>query len=217
MFRYPDKPGSEISRAALADLSAGYMAELKRDGFRMWVEKVEMRDHSRRYTYTSRDNNPLAVSGVMQLNFTANLDSLPVGTLLDCEWCGRRPGDRTESITVFDILKFGDSPLWQLRADQRFDILRMNLPAEHIVPMAFVDHEIVTCCSYQNFFDMMREQYPEAEGIVLKRRDSTYIGSPRACADNPAWVKCKWRAGEDGCTVIEKPHPLWQTHPENTL
>jgi ATP-dependent DNA ligase len=59
----------------------------------------------------------------------------------------------------------------------------------------------MVCRGYSTFFDAMQDR-PEAEGIVLKRRDARYIGSYRSSALNPGWVKCKWRAGEDGMTTI---------------
>ncbi len=91
-------------------------------------------------------------------------------------------------------MELGGRALWRLPVRERVKILRDTVPAELIVPMAEDD--------YGAFFDAHKHR-PDAEGIVLKRLDSHYIGSLRGkSADNRAWTRCKWRLGEDGLTPV---------------
>ena len=46
MFRYPDKPSSQLARAGLADLPKLYIAELKLDGWRCVIESRAGRDRT---------------------------------------------------------------------------------------------------------------------------------------------------------------------------
>ena len=59
--------------------------------------------------------------------------------------------------------------------------------------------------SYVDYFDMAKGIYGStfAEGVVLKQRSSKLIGSLVSSAKNPAWIKCKWRAGSNGLAPQE--------------
>lgn len=191
MFRYPDSPGSTIGRAALDELPSDYIAELKMDGWRCVIEKTA----AHAYRFTTRHKKPCPVSAETRLAVRDALRSLPVGSLVDAEWIARRPAAREEAIWFFDLLQWGGVELYSQPADYRLNALRDNAPAALIVP--------TSTGNYAEFFDSLAER-GDAEGVVLKRAGSKYIGSYRGCATNPAWVRCKWRAGEDGRTSLVK-------------
>jgi ATP-dependent DNA ligase len=191
MFRYPDKPINELARAGLAGLAKGeYIAELKMDGWRTVIyfdgDKLE---------FTSRQNRPIPVTPAVSaaLMQTMIASHVPPGTVFDAEWLARRPACREEAIWVFDVTELGGQPLYSEPVEERFERLIYMLPESLGVP--------IECHDYEEFFDAMRDR-PDAEGIVLKRLGSRYIGSYRESALNPAWLKCKWRAGEDGLTAV---------------
>lgn len=183
MFRFPDKPCRQIKFAALAALSGDYIAELKLDGWRCLVHKLPSG-----LTFTSRHRRPIPISDSLAECMSDRLVGLPVGTLVDGEWLGRRAGV-PEGLVLFDLLQFGELPLFNQSTAERLDLLREVVPADLLPPTADGD--------YEGFFtDMMVR--PEAEGIVLKRRAARYIGSTQESALNPGWFKCKWRGGLSG-------------------
>jgi ATP-dependent DNA ligase len=92
------------------------------------------------------------------------------------------------------MLQRGMTPFWNVTLRERLAFLEATVPAAIIVPMVSRD--------YLGFFQNMRER-GDAEGLVLKRADSRYIGSYKQSAINPAWVRSKWRAGEAGTTAID--------------
>jgi ATP-dependent DNA ligase len=192
MFRYPDKPAREISRQGLAILQDRYLAQLKMDGWRCVIERTPGF-----VTFTSRHGKPIPISREVAEPVTGRLLELPIGTILDAEWLARRPSCHTEALWLFDLMQYGRLSLWHLPTAERFAMLRSVVPAEWIVPSLGEDAEQ----DYVAFFDAMRDR-PDAEGLVLKCRTAKYIGSFRQSADNPGWLKCKWRAGESGMTKV---------------
>lgn len=189
IFRFPDKPATQLSRSGLADIGGGYLAQLKMDGWRCVVERT-----ATGLTFTSRHNKPIPIGGELAEAIGDALRGLPVGTILDGEWLARRPAARDEALWLFDAMQIGRLPLWGEPTFERLAMLRTMVPAEWIVPT--VAHD------YGDFFDAMQGR-GDAEGIVLKRREARYIGSFRASALNPGWAKSKWRGGEAGTTLIE--------------
>jgi len=193
-WRYPDAPGSTIGREALDDVPGGYIAELKLDGWRCQIEKTG----AEAYRFTTRHKKPCPVSAETRLYVREALRGLPVGSIVDSEWLARRPAARDEAIWFFDLLQWGGVELYSQPATERLDALRRYVTPERIVP--------TSTGNYAEFFDALAER-GDAEGVVLKRGSSKYIGSYRECASNPGWIRCKWRAGEDGRTaLIRIPH-----------
>ena len=188
-WRYPDKPAAQIGRDALDDLPGNYVAELKMDGWRVVIEQT-----AGGLTFTTRHKKPCPVSAGLRAKLTGELAGLPVGSIVDGEWLARRPAAREESLWLFDIMRHGSIDLYASDTLARLDVLYDSVPGWLIVP-----HSLST---YADFFDIMHDERADAEGIVLKRADARYIGSYRECANNAAWLKCKWRAGEDGQTQI---------------
>jgi ATP-dependent DNA ligase len=117
-----------------------------------------------------------------------------VGSIVDSEWLARRPAARDEAIWFFDLLQWGGVELYSQPATERLDALRRYVTPERIVP--------TSTGNYAEFFDALAER-GDAEGVVLKRGSSKYIGSYRECASNPGWIRCKWRMGETGTTEIK--------------
>jgi hypothetical protein len=169
----------------------GYFATLKMDGWRALIRVTEIGP----FVYLSRENKPLPVTRPVAEPFEAvvRASGFPVGSLLDGEWVSRRPAAREEALWVFDLLEHGDSDFRTTPALERFFELHGRLAGEYVTPAALAD--------FGAFYDASTHRL-DAEGIVLKRRDSTHIGSYTKCALNPAWMKCKWRGGEDGRTQL---------------
>ncbi len=191
-FRYPDKP-TPSGPGVLADLPDGeWLAQMKSDGFRCLVDW-----NGDCPTFTSRERLPIPASVDLGADVIAALDGLPPLTL-DAEWMGRR--DRQpEGLVVFDLLVMEGRWLGEKSAGQRFaDLLTLwgrvkAPPTVRLVEWAGR--------GYPAFFKLSKTR-PGVEGIVLKHDTSRYIGSVRRSVDNPLWLKCKWRGGEDGQTRL---------------
>lgn len=192
-MRYPDKPGSTMALEAVADLKPHlYLCELKMDG---WRTVIDVRRPLS--TFTSRHNKPIPITGPMAARVQEIIErcGIPDGTILDAEWIARRPACREEALVIFDMMQFGNNPMWGWTVERRFSELMRQFKAypSLIVP--------VTTDDYPAFIAEHRDR-PDAEGVVLKRVGSPYIGSVRASADNPAWIRAKWRAGESGISPL---------------
>lgn len=205
IFRYPDKPLTEIRREQLDELEGhGYMATLKMDGWRCLTREAgpNERGEYMPLVYTSREEKPLPVSHTMRVMFEPWLrcQRLPAGgALFDAEWNSRRPGARCEHLWLFDLLELDGMDLRSQPAMARWCALLTAVPREtwlFVVPMVTSDFGAFYD-KYQNGTDDLSLG---AEGIVLKHQDSRHVGSVRQCALNPQWIKCKWRSGESGET-----------------
>lgn len=186
MFRFPDKPATEISADKIASMPEDYLCQLKYDGWRTVVSLM-----AGGCTFTSREKNRIPISDNLAVQVNHALRKLPSNTLLDAEWLKRRPSFNVENLVIFDVMILGGVPMWTQPAADRFARLR-ELVDENWLPTS-------TNGDYLAFWERYVGR-PDCEGVVFKRRDSAYIGSVRACANNPAWIKCKWRHGEDGLT-----------------
>jgi ATP-dependent DNA ligase len=209
MFRYPDKPKITLPAQGLPAIGGGFFAQLKVDG---WRDQIHW--DGEQSTHTSRENRPLPVDPEVHAQFDAQLRQLGVkpDTLLDAEWCARRPACRTERIVLFDFLVDGGEPLWTVGALDRFR--RLVELAEHvpetcdrlIVPYDMPFDPEQEAGRWMPFFTSWQTSDSfwgrAAEGIVLKGIHSLYIGRTDKCAENPGWIRCKWRAGEDGMTEV---------------
>jgi len=187
-WRYPDKPVGNMARAGLDELRDGdWLAQLKMDGWRCVITK----DEHGRITCMSRHREPLPIPQNEIDKLAQDLDKLPKNSVLDGEWMGRRSKSQ-EPFWLFDALQIAGGPLYQFEVTKRVKVLAVWVPSSIIVP--------TTTGGYGQFFDWYASR-PDAEGIVLKAVNSTYIGSVRGkSADNPSWTRCKWRLGEDGRT-----------------
>ena len=207
-FRYPDKP-VEATPAVLDTLTPGeWLAQTKPDGWRCLIDCAVENKGPRdvmRLEFLTRHAKPMPIDEDLAHRVSVWLHNTGLPRLLiDAEWMGRRDG-QPESLWVFDLLTQGDP--WELGgkpAWMRFDMLRTLCrdfpPPDRVRLVEWTSGEGDTI-SYADFFERVRYQ-PGIEGIVLKRASSRYIGSIRHCAENPDWLKVKWRAGESGQTRI---------------
>lgn len=199
--RWPDKPGITMPAQGLATVNqrGEYLAQPKVDGWRTVIEITPRMPH--RASFTSRHNKPIPITDEMRLRFEEFVErvGVPVGTLFDSEWVARRPAHRDELLVIFDVMQIGDEPLWGVGFEERYRRLR------ELVPNTSDADEwlVATCEDHLALWETLRREHATwAEGIVLKRRDSIYIGRREKSADNPAWIRCKWRMGESGTTIV---------------
>lgn len=204
-FRFPDKPATQVHREAIVPGAFdGYFATLKMNGWRTLITVTE----SGPFVYTSRENRPIPISPECRDRFESDLRALdvPPGTVFDAEWVCRRPGAREEAVWLFDILRLGDLEYRLKPAMFRFQLLQNCLgfsrtgdrwgdhAALYVVPAKELSAD------FGPFYDRHKHR-TDAEGIVLKQNYSPWIGSLRACAPNPGWVKCKWLEGDSGTSA----------------
>lgn len=189
MYRFPDLP-MEAKPSIFDTLGdATYLAQLKFNGWRAMYEW----DGSA-LTIWGRHKRALVEPTPGFLADTARWmreRELPP-CLFDGEWMGRRDKDKAqvdERAWLFDMLAVNGAWIGGQSVEYRWAVLGQFAPPELVVP----------CVTgrYREFFDMSRT-VPGAEGIVLKRTGSRFFGKVDKSFLNPAWIKVKWRGGEDG-------------------
>lgn len=188
MWRFPDKPTTS-SPGVLPMLKDGdWLCQIKFDGWRC-LARWDGRD----LTFTSRERKALPVSANMVKALYDAVHELPP-CLLDGEWMCRRD-NQPEGVRLFDILEEDGQWLGGLNAADRW--LRFSGLVAGRVDGDLVGIVPCTDRGYAEWFEWSKE-LPGAEGVVLKHKTSTYIGSVRRSVDNPLWLKAKWREGFDG-------------------
>lgn len=193
MFRYPDKPGSELPPSFLSTISPDrYFAKLKYDGWRCIVTR---RDGV--FTYVSRVNKPIAIPESVRVPFerdgVARFDMV-----LDCELLGNRRTGDAAGIKVIDLLEVNGADCRNSPAIRRHFVLTGCLVArQYCARAAYLD--------FTDFFNQHKTNTPEAEGIVLYARDGIRYDSPHNTIKSKHMIKCKWRSGFDGLSPTEIP------------
>ncbi len=182
--RYPDKPVRSTPAVFPSLVRGEWLGQLKYDGWRTLIERT-----AAGCTYTSREGKPIPVSAAVRAAPDAALAHLPERTILDGEWMARRAGVVDERFWLFDVMRHGRTWVVSLPTEARFEMLGSAVPHGLVVPFTRND--------YAGLFDQSKLD-PACEGIVLKRADSVHIASVRGCANNPNWMKVKWRDGSDG-------------------
>lgn len=185
-FYYPDNPVS-VSVAFLktidADPPGTWLASCKWDGWRRIATKDNGRWNFRAKPSGSGETKTMPDS--LRVEFE-EMD-LPGDCAYDCEWVGprgvflKRPDHR---LYVFDWYPLnGPCPPFS----ERHTGLGNLIFGENI---SFVD-----CFSNPGLVDRFQEQMtnPLSEGLVVRRADSTIIGHPSKCVDNPKIFKVKFR------------------------
>lgn len=125
-------------------------------------------------------------------------NSIEVGTRLDCEWTGRREANKEqpERLFIFGIYYWND-------------ISFINQPEEvrwnHISKLKYNNLIKLVNCVDSNYTKLYEDSKTDMsyEGIVLKERNSKLIADPTNCKNNPLWLKVKWRAGDDGLSILD--------------
>jgi ATP-dependent DNA ligase len=193
-LRFPDKP-TPASEARLLRLRDGeWLCQVKFDGWRAhigWDGEAP--------TLLTRRFNPIPAGEALRRQLLRFCRKLPRNTLLDAEWVPAegspvfedRPSAGPERLVLFDALAAGGIWLGDLPASERFDALvAVAAPARRRLASV----EIVECVrgGYADLYRRARAM-PGAEGVVLKRCTSPFLGARDGCTANPHWLKVKWK------------------------
>lgn len=200
---YADKP-YEISLNELSRIDrheAGeYIATTKVDGHRAILDFSDeilvfsRRDAAKGGPYIHPVSQPI-LDAISLFKIENNL---PDGTRLDAEWTGRRALSLgREKLYVFGIYFLGDKYLGRKKESYRFDLVKS---------LKYNNEIILVDSVTENYVDLYCRSKldPIYEGIVLKGKDSILNGDCSKCTDNPFWLKCRWRAGDDGSTLRDE-------------
>lgn len=199
---YADKP-NEISIDELARIDkfefGEYVATKKVDGYRAILDfSDEILVLSRRDAANGGPHrHPISESLIDALNNFKQENNLPDGTRLDAEWTGRRALSLgREKLYIFGIYFLGDKYLGKKKESFRFDLVKS---------FKYNDKILLVDSTTENYVNFYLESKLDSiyEGIVLKWKDSILNGDCSKCTNNPFWLKCKWRAGDDGSTLRE--------------
>ena len=184
---FPDTPKLRKS-PLLATLKDGeWIAQVKEAGWRAVVSW-----DGQAATVTSKEGKPIKISHAIRGQLEALLRGTPPATF-DTEYTGPQD-EREEGFVFFDQVQdetgwIGDQPL---RARLEKLALIFRRPRKGVGASIRMstgrDH------GYPAFFDETRDM-TGVEGLVLKRADSTYIGSRKKPSTNPGWLKFKHREG----------------------
>lgn len=191
-FRFPDKPCTSSVGILSTLKDRDWLAQAKYDGWRALVQW-----DGNRVLLTSRHQEGIPASQPFLTEITETLRPLPP-CVLDGEWMGRRDS-QPESLWLFDVLDIRGEWLGGLTAADRFARLCSLLPRPDLTPRIKLVECVVS--GYPEFFRFSKS-LPGCEGIVLKHRDSKFIGSVRKCVNNPLWLKVKWRDGANGQVLV---------------
>ena len=185
MFRYPDKPRWATAGVLPVLKDEEWLAQFKADGWRAVVtlqpDTVQL---------LSRHNLPLPASERLLETAARTLRAagVPVGSVLDGEWMGRRD-QQPEGLYLFDLLQWGESWIGLEATSSRFCRLREVLAGHETAEVRLIPW---ATSRFMELFSASR-QVPGMEGIVLKRATAPFIGSLRRSVDNPHWMKVRWR------------------------
>lgn len=204
-FRFPDIPSREIHPSFLEQMKEGeWIATLKLDG---WRCLVEAKDGT--FTYRSRVGKPIILPDKVRIpfeEFVTNFQkTMPLDVIMDCELTGNRRSGDAQAIFILDLLRCSGVDYYSSTLMDRLrgldgillDMLKVELWDGYSYRTPWASR------NFRHFWDLHKAEWPLAEGIVFKRPDSKYIGSTKEAAKNPGWVKCKWRAGQDGLSPNE--------------
>lgn len=189
MFIFPDRPGATLAPGFLGQIDPElFLCVLKIDGWR-----CEVRKKDGIITYTSRMNKPIDVPAAIKGPFEARLFGMG-DMVLDCEVTGRRRTGDVAGFHILELLEFQGHVHRKAPAIHRWQ-MAMDVWPDLTVPGTEKD--------FLAFFEHHKANTPIAEGVVLKRKLSKLIGSTVKSAENSSWMRCKWRAGEDGLSPTE--------------
>lgn len=181
-----------------------WAAEPKLDGWRLLAEVR----HTGVHVVAGR--NGASYTGRLPY-LEAELAQLPVGTIVDGELMGTSfehvgsimrsnvahvPSDRNPALRLylFDVLRFGPDDVRREPWEERRGML------EHLAELPDWKHIGLTLVMEANAASLALALGQGFEGVVCKRRDSTYIGSK-----SPKWIKVKPQETVDAKIVGFKP------------
>lgn len=213
IIRFPDKP-VEVYPDSLDSLDDGSsFCQSKADGFRCLLTKDSSHSIIRGFGHDNWDEGDghfflsrrgIPKGGPTRLQISREIVeeikglNLPENTMIDAEWLERRTKQDGigECLYLHDILWLNDKWQGKIPCRDRFKILVEMVNAKSPVRVVdFVEK------GFMDFFKKQREM-PWHEGIVIKDKSQTIIGSRKECQKNPLWLKCKWRSGSNGRKVV---------------
>jgi hypothetical protein len=169
MFKYPDSPvrGGERQLEQLK----GYIGTLKFDGLRM----VALKDNFGLLTLSKQGNKLKTGGGTRDI---MNRILLP-GMELDCEYM-----PTLDSFFILGIRRIRGIWIGGETEEKRWNLLRSFSCFSDYLPR-WSDGNL------KALFELSKEQ-ELCEGIVLKKKGGSLIGSPIGCAMNSGWIKIRW-------------------------
>lgn len=201
-FRFPDQPllcSLDHLKKMDDDPPGTWLAQSKLDGRRRFAV---LQDGKWTYRAKNRDD-----AQALPADLRASFEAIPWpdGLGLDFEFCGLRKQGDQPSIWIFDMFRFHNADLFNMRFDERVARLSILGAQMLLTSMPSFDSSDVDCDNFEHLhfvesvpnpglvdFFVEQMQNPLSEGIVVRRADSTMIGSYNKCAENSAWVKCKF-------------------------
>ena len=189
LWRAPDKPiRATLGNLPILERRGGYVAQPKIDGHRA---AVEIDDHEIRVI--SRQDNPLPVSVAVKEQVRSL--NLPAGTMLDCEWAGRR-AKAAEGLWILGLL------FWEWIWVGPQSLTERLKPLEVLTDLPPLINRVAS--HTEGFLPLLLDQIgdPLSEGIVLKRIATPLVGKRSGSAKNPGWYKVKWRDGPSGEDIV---------------
>lgn len=199
---YANKP-NEISLKELERINreekGEFIATKKIDGYRALLDYGESAE-----CWSRRDRakggptlHPIAPEIREGIGRFKEENNLPEGTRLDCEWRALRHVSigKPQKLYIFGIYFLGEEWLGNEAEEDRWEI----------VSNFKYNDQVLLVESLENYVDLYLETKGDYtyEGIVLKDKTSKLITNSKACKKNPAWLKCKWRGGDNGMTLME--------------
>lgn len=181
-FYYPCKPNPlspESEYFEQLDNDKAYAAELKKNGWRV----VIYRQPSSLEIWTR--HHKLITTPLIQIR-TELIEQLPANSIIDGELLfTKRIKGFPDALYLFDVIQWkGDlvvnSPLSERR--KHLDIIKPS----NVITIA----EQVRV-GKRKLFERAISQYPENEGIVIKRLDSKYLINRTVSLQHPQWLKVK--------------------------
>lgn len=201
-YRFPDNPMriSELRLAEIAALEGGdWLSQPKLDGWRRPMYRSDG-------TWSFHSKHGTGKAAVLpDPSLVEELESLrlPDGIGLDGEMLGRRCSSYfrgEQALAIWDLLYedgqwVGGQPIEErLRRLNR--LLRVKRArGEWAMAGSLVTPRVLVVKTSTEHLDLYHEQkgFPASEGIVMKRRSSSLVGSFTKSMDNPDWLKIKYR------------------------
>ncbi len=196
IFRYPDSPiltgPAELMRIEREE-PGRHVAQFKWDGWRrpIYISDGKIELYSK-HDFQAKKHPPRElIEEIKALGF-------PDGTAFDAEWMGLRETELLNGrhyMVLFDMLYFNGQWQGELSYDERYSNLKTLFELHKARAKVQTPNIILEPVREVGLLAMYEESKlnPLTEGIVIKRRASKLKGKFTGSAENPNWLKCKWR------------------------
>jgi ATP-dependent DNA ligase len=188
-FRYPDRPIQIFSLSMVRE--GEWMSQSKWDGH----FAIIIKDNGKIAVF-SRHEKLLPISAKLLENLKV-LD-LRDGTMLHGEWTSRREANKEEGMYLFSVVYQNHEWLGGKTEEERYKRL------ECIRPVSMINVVESRYTGYAEHYKSTIDNW-SLEGIVLKKRNAKLIGGLHSPADNPGFLKLKWRQAADGMSKAVVP------------